>query len=301
MWARLWCQRRRFLSGWAILFGLFWVSNIGRLSDGAMDPTSWITVVSVGLAVLILYTPAFVALIFLLPRWRALVEILTLGIAGDMVLSVLAPLPDTMEFLGFVRFMALIFLVERLLYSPMLTGNIMGRTRPRRRVFQTPAPPEAVWAALLPHPEYAARHWYPGTEYGPVQREDGAFEARYPVRWQKEPMTEWIVLEHVDTLRGFRAHFDLTHPGDPIVHKGQVEVTLTPLDTGGTEVSYVEVLNPAPFRRRLQWWIDDEFRDRTNALRAHLAGRRDWSLLARQFPKDARSRKQAARMADVFS
>ena len=301
MWARFWCQRRRFLLGWAGLSALLWVHSLNTLGEGDLDPTSPIMIVSYIVAVLILFTPAFLALIFLLPRWRAVLEILLLAIVADAALGVAFPLAEGMETLGFIRFMTCILITERLLYSALLTGNIIGQTRPRRRIFKTKASPQAAWAALLPHPEYATRHWYPGTEYGPTQREDGAYEAHYPVRWMKEPMTEWIAIEAAETEHAFRARFELNHPGDKIPHTGQLEVTLTPLASGETEVSYTESLGPAPFRRRLQWWMDDEFRDRTNSLRAHLDNRPDWSLLARQFPKDARSKKQTAQMADVFS
>ena len=83
--------------------------------------------------------------------------------------------------------------------------------------------------------------------------------------------------------------------------RGRLQPESRPLENGGTEVSITEAIDPAPFRRRLQWWLDDEFRDRTNAMRAYLDGRPDWSMIARQFPKDAKGKRQTARAAEVFS
>ncbi|MEL7345678.1 MAG: SRPBCC domain-containing protein [Pseudomonadota bacterium] len=301
MWQRFYCQRRRFLFGWIALSGLLWASAAQRSTQNGMDPYDPITIVAMASAVFLLFTPAFLILIFVLARWRAVLEILILAILADLALSKAMPLPADMEVMGFVQFMSLVILMERLLYSAMLTGNIMSLPRPFRRTFKTSAPRQEVWAALAPLPEFASRHWYPGTDVTKDPEDASAFVLSYPVRWMKEPMTERFVIQTADAPRALRARFHLQHPGDTVAHTGTTEVTLTPLEGGGTQVTYIEILDAAPFRRRLQWWMDDEFRDRMNALRAHLDGRRDWSMMARQFPKDAKTRKQNARMAEVFS
>ena len=53
----------------------------------------------------------------------------------------------------------------------------------------------------------------------------------------------------------------------------------------GCRVTLSELRDPAPLRRRLQWWFDDEFMDRTDSMAARAAGRSDWSFFAGQFAK----------------
>lgn len=300
MLGRLFTQRRRFLFGQIGLFTLVYVAMLNGFISTDMDAGSWIDILAVFLAVLILFLPAMIVVTFGLPGWRNIVEILVIALAIDFALGVAIPEKNLSGLWSTVQLLAIVFIVERLLYGSILTGNRKALPKPRRRVFKTKAPPDAVWAALLPHPDYASRHWYPGTQVSNEKNEEGAYFVTYPVRGQ-EPLCEWVTIEAAQAPNQFRTSFHLTHPGDKDLHSGRTEVSLTALDNGGTQVSFTEILDPAPFRRRLQWFLDDEFRDRTNSMRAQLSGKRDWSMMARQFPKDARSAKQAANMAEIFS
>lgn len=300
MLSRLWTQRRRTALAYLAFFATLWASLASGAAPSDLDPFKPLTLISLAIAVLIVVTPVMAILIFALPRWLHVLEILLLAIMADLLLTQVIP-DAASPILNTARFVALVFIVQYLLYGQMLTGNLMALPRPRRRVFRTKASPSETFGALLPHPDHAGRHWYPGTQFTEEPNAQGEFFVTYPLRNRPEPLSEWITIEEATEARSFRIRFRLTHPGDAIIHSGTSAVTLTPLENGGTEVSITEAIDPAPFRRRLQWWLDDEFRDRTNAMRAYLDGRPDWSMIARQFPKDAKGKRQTARAAEVFS
>ena len=285
MFRRLYRQRRRFAVVTLLLtFGLLVSLAQGAVPNGTDLPLdNWITWVSVFLACLIVTGGLILVTTYVLPGIRHALEVFTLTILAFPVISAAAVRLGadfgTYTWLGWIlTFVA----IEHLVYGRYF-DRITFRLPERRVRFRTKARPETAWAALAGLPQNSARHFYPGTRFEPL--DDGTIRAIYPLKGGQTYQVELITPERVEAPHLFIASFT---PAEASAGSGGLsgtqQIEITPRADGGSDVLITEARDPAPLRRHLQLWFDDELGDRADCMAARTDGRHDWSFFKHQFP-----------------
>lgn len=288
MLRRLYRQRRRFLFIAALVS--FWLTAglfLGEMPNDMTFPTdSWITWVSFVLTGLVVAAATTLIGTFLLPSMRFAAELMFL--TSMSVMLVQTALPDSSLQTGWIQvtlFVAIFVALERLLYHTPLDRWTIRPVAARQRSFHLPVTAQAAWNAFAPLPHLAKTHFYPGTRITPVAGLDDAYDLTFPLKGGQAWLSETIFVE--ECAPPHRITFRFTPPTDAPGNdglSGAARIEITP-EADGCRVTVAEMRDPAPLRRRLQWWFDDEFMDRTDSMLARAAGRRDWSFLSGQFVK----------------
>ena len=282
MFQRLYRLRRRFIYlaitllawiviGFAIDDPVFSVDNTAATLD---NPVTWAAIV---LSSVIVAVGAWLFFGIFAADFRHTVELSVLTIFLTWVVKILVPLAQGMDWLTFFAILVVVF---RLLYGPILDARTLREMPVWSRTFRVDLSPEQVWAHMTPLPEHAESFFPPNTAIG--REEDGRLLAIYPMRDGQMYQVERVSVQEVRAPEFFKATFE---PAVMSAHSaglsGMHTVRLEP-DGDGTKVTLTEQRARTPFRRRLQWYLDDEFNDRCDSLIAFLDGRRDRSVFGMQ-------------------
>lgn len=285
MFRRLYRQRRRFIAVTLLLTAalLTMIATGAAPEDTDLPLDSWITWVSTALASLIVTTGLILLTTYVLPGIRHALEILVLtALVFPAIEHAAASFGVDLGTYTWLAWILTFVALEHLVYGPYL--DRLTFRLPRRTVrFRTRANPQAAWAAIAPLPEHSGRHFYPGTRF---ERTDAAgVRAIYPLKGGQTYQVERFTPEQVNAPHLYVATFA---PAEPSTGSGGLSgdavIEITPRDGGGSDIAVTEARDPAPIRRHLQLWLDDELGDRADCMAARIDGRHDWSMFKRQFP-----------------
>lgn len=285
MFRRLYRQRRRFLVATlgiaAILMGALLFGPYGQSTD--LDPAAPLTWIACLIAAALVAGGLVIAFSLLLPDMRFGLELAIATFAVVELAGLVLPIggrPDGV--MGFVFFLSCFVLLGQLAYGAILDPVTRAGATIRQNRFEIDLPPEAVWKGLALLPETAGSHFYPGTRMTPEAGEACVYQVSYPLREGQTYQLERVSIDTAEAPCRYACRFDpVTETRNTGGLSGRVEITIDPVGEGAF-VQWRETRIGAPLRRRLQWFMDDEFRDRTDSARARLKGRRDWSFFGRQ-------------------
>ena len=260
------------------------LSQSGSTFAQGLPRDSAITYLAILLTSIIVVGAAQVFVTYMLPDIRSILEMaLATLLISTLLYQIVPGLDGNNGFVNWILFVSLFLIVERLVYGHILDPLAPSGQQDFKRSFRTDLRPEQVWAALVPLPENAPTFHYPRTQISVIPDETDAYLASYPLRDGQNYQLERIKVEDCAEPFRFIARFSPAAPSRSAGGlSGKIDIAIMP-DGDGSAVVYEETRESAPLRRRIQWFMDDEFGDRMDSVLAHLRKRSDWSMLARQF------------------
>ena len=279
-------QRRR------ILFGIYFLF-LGMVIYGSNNPDElemfregrlWEPIVASILTALIV-TTGVAMYVTIFHKWRTIVEILSLFLFVDILLSTVLPnfygYCGEYWFSGFLPF-AVFMLIFSVTYGSILDRFPMWIDYKSTRSFKSPKTAEDLWHELLPGKSPANEHY--DTLLHDIE-EDPDEEDSYDVRYTHgSGFYEHKNITYLEQRPFSYAKFYYAHDVDPKTSNlvdGTFEIEIEPLKKGGCKVTLTDTRKSILPRLGLQMWFDDTLGSITDMIYAKHKGKRDWSTEGR--------------------
>lgn len=285
MIARIARQYRRFIFASLIFSALVAIGTIfghvevpQDLLHPVIGPLSWVI-----LLVLVIGLPIMLVTL-ILPGFLPLIELWLVTLLLSALISPLAANTNTPGWVNCLILLGLFIVVERTVYGPWLSGLWRRDITPKTAYLTLTGAPEDIWHRLCPTPGRIDLFYWPGAAILPKpEGAVGDFVLSLPRLGAAKDDLAVITIETetYPTHLRYRTTPMSGSPTPPTV----IDIRLTKLDEDQSRLTYSQSFEDVPMGQRLFFYLGHNFRDTLASIRAHLSGRRDWSLQGAQMVK----------------
>ncbi|NSX54844.1 hypothetical protein [Parasulfitobacter algicola] len=220
--------------------------------------------------------------IILLPRWRRLLELIGLGIFAEAMVKFMFPVSYTWlseQVIGGTVFVLFTMFCYVLLYGRWSDWLNISLKVGNRHKYKIKRSREAVWSAIVPGAAPPDEYWTGNLAGFHQDREDpDTVNLRFQIGEDTFENMSITFLDQ-DPPNSCRYYF-VGEPSesDSSFDEGVFEITIKSLKAEKCKVNTALHHTAMRPREALDYWMDDSFRDDNDSFRAHILGKRDWSI-----------------------